>query len=245
MPWHITLLFIVAVLNALFSLILLRGARSPVNTIFSIFVLSAAAWSVGIGLFLFNANDVWLIHIANFYYIAAGLIPVVFLYFSLLFLSNKERIPLYKHALALIPVVIFLIGLLLNKNLIILSIHSQTWGKDVVLNRAPYAIYGALFIVYVITAYMNLYLRLWQRKDGAEKLQLKFVIYGTIVPYILGMTFNLFLPWQGNYEYIWLGPAFSLMMVAAIAYAVAKHHLFNPNNTEGNPLWILREKVGN
>ncbi|NIT73509.1 hypothetical protein GWO43_22050, partial [candidate division KSB1 bacterium] len=41
------------------------------------------------------------------------------------------------------------------------------------------------------------------------------------------MIFNLFLPALGNYQHIWLGPIFSLIMVASLAYAVFKHRLFN------------------
>jgi len=45
--------------------------------------------------------------------------------------------------------------------------------------------------------------------------------------YVLGMFFNLFLPWIGKYEFIWLGPLFSLIMVVSLGYAIIKHGLFN------------------
>ncbi|HEY4493443.1 MAG TPA: ATP-binding protein [Candidatus Paceibacterota bacterium] len=224
--WQTTSLFIVSGLNALFSLILIREGKSRVNIIFSLFVLAASAWALGIGLFR-TINDInYSLYIANFYYVAAALIPLLFLYFSLVFLNDKKRIGILYLWLGL-PMIALLAGLVINRNLILLSVSSLSGVKTATINLIPYSIYGILFVLYVITSFFVLFRSLSHAQEREQKIQIRFVIYGTIIPYILGMVFNLILPWIGNYQHIWLGPIFSIMMVAAVGYAVANHHLFN------------------
>ena len=76
-------------------------------------------------------------------------------------------------------------------------------------------------------SYKNIYNTYFSTSDKVERVQLKFVLWGTSVSYIFGMFFNLFLPAIGVYEYIWLGPSFTLVMIFSIGYAIIKHHLFN------------------
>jgi len=226
MDWQTSLLFIVVVLNAIFSLIFIRGTGDRIRVIFSLFVLSASAWSLGIGLFLINTNDSSALYLANFYYTAAAFIPLLFLYFSLIFLHDKRRIGHYYLWLS-IPLVILIISFFINPHTIITSITNDGLTKNVSINLLPYSIYGSFFIGYVVSAFFALYQSLRHTSNKEGQLQLRFVIYGTIVPYALGMLFNLILPWVGNYRYVWLGPVFSLLMVASVGYAIAKHHLFN------------------
>src|SRR3989344_3034052 len=173
-PWHTTALFIVAVLNALFSLILIRGARDRVNIVFSLFVLSAATWALGIAMFIIVDNVDQAIYIANFYYASAALIVLLFLYFSLVFLRGERRVTKY-YFLASIPAIVLISGLILDKNLIISSITKIDGAKDVVINFTAYSIYGLFFIVYVIIAFYILFLSLRSTTAKEERLQLKFV----------------------------------------------------------------------
>lgn len=228
MPWHITTLFIVAVLNAVFSLILIRGSRTRVNNIFSVFVLSASAWSVGIGLFLGTGSLKVALYAADFYYVAAALIPILFLHFSLLFLREKDNpISIFTMTVLYVPIVTFIVAVVVDPHIILSSISLNLGMKDVILNPVPYSLYGFIFASYVVAAFLVLTRKLHNTRELDRRLQLNFIILGTVVPYILGMIFNLILPWLGNYRQIWLGPVFSLMMVASIGYAIAKHHLFN------------------
>ena len=154
MAWQTTALFIVAVLNALFSLILIRGARNRVNIVFSLFVLSASAWSLGIGFFMIFRNLNLAFYITNFYYIFAGLIPVLFLFFSLFFLNEKRRITLNYFWWG-VPLIALILGFSINSKLLILSINANS--NSVLINTIPYFIYGLFFVVYVIVSYVILF----------------------------------------------------------------------------------------
>ena len=229
MSYQTIALFSIASLQGIFSLIVLRGERRLVNKIFSIFVLSAGLWPLGLGLFILTRNLSHALYFANGYYIAAALIPTLFLLFSIVFL-RKETVSPKKIFFACVPIIILSLALLINPHLIIEQVFQEGSLKDVVINPLPYALYAFYFIAYVIASYYFLL----QTKQKAKKendtvavSQLNLIFLGTVMPYILGMTFDLILPWLGNYQYIWLGPAFTLIMVGAIGYAIAKHGLFN------------------
>jgi signal transduction histidine kinase len=83
------------------------------------------------------------------------------------------------------------------------------------------------FVSFVIFAYFKLIRSYLESKKNEKEVHLKFIILGTFVGFVFGMVFNLFLPYIGDYKHIYLGPVFSIIMVASIAYSITKHHLFN------------------
>ncbi len=69
--------------------------------------------------------------------------------------------------------------------------------------------------------------KLIHEKTHAQRSQLILVIVGTAIAFLFGMYFNLILPWLNVYEYIWLGPCFSLIMIFSMGYTIIRHNLFN------------------
>ena len=224
MNYQTIILFVTATVNCLLSLFVLFGKRDKTNIVYSIFVLFASMWAVGLGYFLLEANFSTSLYFANFYYISAAGIPAFFLYFSYIFLNKSPS----KRVEALIVLPFILLCLLFtDKNFLINTVFGTSWGKDVVFNSNSYLIYAGYFLVLVVLAYYSLITSHVYTSNLDEKNQLKFIIYGTLVGFIFGMVFNLFLPFFGNYKYIYLGPLFSFSMVASIAYSITRHHLFN------------------
>jgi signal transduction histidine kinase len=226
MEVQVVILFVVAAVNSILSLFILLGTRNLQNLIYSIFVLFVSLWAIGLAFFLIETDLDSARSIANFYYIAAAAIPVTFLYFSFSFLSPSFRFT-YWHGLILAPFLILAAILTFDQTFLISDIFYTTAGKDVVLNHTTYLIYSTYFVVFVAACYLQLFRLFIRRRDPIERLQLKFIIIGTIIAFFLGMVFNLFFPFIGNYSYIWLGPLFTLIMVVSVGYAVARHHLFN------------------
>jgi signal transduction histidine kinase len=218
------LLFITATVNSILSLLVLFGKRDKINIIYSIFVVFASMWAIGLGYFLLNDSFTTSLYLANFYYISAAGIPAFFLYFSYIFL-NKNTNKLVEY-LIILPFLLITI-LFLDKNFLISAVYDAGWGKDVVINVCNYLIYAGYFFVMVILSYYSLISSYLHNDNAEEKNQLKFIILGTSVGFIFGMIFNLILPYLGNYKYIYLGPLFSFSMVASIGYSITRHHLFN------------------
>ncbi len=224
MNYQVVLLFIVAILNAVFSFFTLKGKKNITNIFFSLFTLTLALWALNIAFFI-NTSDLSIALIfANLYYIMAAAIPLLFFYFSMYFLGYKK--PTKIHLLYLAPFLLLSLLFIVDKNILLEKISVGQIDKEVVLNNINYLFYIIYFIFYVTISYYNLFKSFLSTKEVTKKIQLRFIIVGTIISYILGMVFNLFLPAIGNYHYIWLGPLFTLIMVFSMEYAMLKHHLF-------------------
>lgn len=222
---EITFLFIAAIVNAVFSLLILRGTRNRINQIFATFVIFASFWPLGIALFLLARDLSVAVHLANFYYISAAFIPVLFLHFVLTFI--KYDLHRYTSYLLYLPVATLCVILLFDTNWLVSEVIIEGWRKEALLDIRAYSAYGMGFIVYVLACFAFLFRALRNTTGDVVRKQLQFITYGTLPPYIVGMIFNLILPWVGNYDLIWIGPLFSIMMVSSVGYAIAKHHLFD------------------
>lgn len=225
-----TVLFIVALVNSMLSLFVLFGKRNVTNIIYSIFVFFASFWSIMLGFFILEENLGRSLYIANLYYFFAAGIPLFFLYFSFVFPNNTFKVSKTYIAFLSIPLVLIGALFLLDKNFLIQGIWFTEWGKDVVINTYNYILYSLYFLTLTAFAYFNLATSYQQsRREGkiTEGKQLKWIIIGTLVGFVFGMIFDLFLPLFGNYRYIYIGPIFSFSMVVAIAYSIMKYHLFN------------------
>lgn len=221
-----TFLFITTFANSILSLFVLFGKKDKTNIIYSIFVLFASMWAVGLAFFFIEPDITRSLYIANFYYVAAAGIPLFFLYFTLVF---PERILLKKNIkiLIFIPLVVLIMAFLVDKNFLIKEVFLYGNQKDVSINYINYFSYSLYFIIFVLLSYVNLFKSYLKSVNLYEINQLKFIIIGTSIGFIFGMFFNLFLPLLGYYQYIWLGPIFSFSMVASIGYSINKHHLFD------------------
>lgn len=226
MPYQVILLFIVAVINAVFSYFILRGPQSSTSRLFSLVTLSVSLWSINLAFFILNADLNNALFFANFYYLAAAAIPILFFFFSIFFLNENLKFT-FRHYLLLTPFLALFLAILIDKNFLVGSIFNDVYGKNVHFTGLHYGYYIFYFIFYVVSAYYQLLKKFFLERTNIEIAQLRFIIVGTLVSFALGMYFNLILPAIGNYTYIWLGPPFSLIMVLAIGYAVAKHHLFD------------------
>ncbi len=226
MEYQIVTLSIIAILNAVFSYFVVKGGNKITNTIFSLVTISVSLWALNLTFFIESSdiNNVFIF--ANLYYIFAAAIPVLFFCFSLVFPIRDVGFK-NKYYLSFIPFILLILAIISDKNTILKEISIHNSIKDVVLNTTNYLFYGAYFIFFVLASYFVLIKKYKKVSNNTEKAQLILVIYGTAISYLLGMVFNLFLPWFGNYNLIWLGPLFSLIMVASIGYAIIKHHLFN------------------
>lgn len=226
MPIEVIILFTSTVINTLLSIFIFRSQRDQVGLTYSIFALFIALWSLGLAFFLLETDLDKALLFANGYYVAAAGIPMLFLYFSLIFPERRPPSDIVK-TFIFGPVILFIAILLANKYFLIEKILIVAWGKNVLLNPLHYLFYGGYFILFVLLAYYHLGKSYLSAQDVEGRVRLKFIIIGTLISYALGMVFNLFFPWIGNYQYIWLGPLFTLIMVVSIGYAVTKHHLFN------------------
>ncbi|MBI4122418.1 MAG: GAF domain-containing protein [Parcubacteria group bacterium] len=217
-------LFIIAGLNLfLGAVVLARNPRNPTNITYGLVVLSAAAWSVGLAFFRLATDLESALFWARFYYVTAAFIGYVFLLFGIVFPYQHIKISWSKMFLLTIPA-LAVMGLVYTP-FHIESLFIQPWGKDVIFGW-NYALYTVYFITYTGFGFWHL----WQKSQesvGIRKLQIRYVLLGTLVATVGGACFNLIYPLLGNYQLIWLGPLFTAIMMVFIAYAIARYRLMD------------------
>lgn len=225
MNYKIVLLFIIAVLNSFFSYFILGKEKSKTNILFSLITLSVASWALFLGFFITTKDLGNALIFADIYYISAAIIPTLFFLFTIYFNSDIKLKKI--HLLSLVPIILIIGAFIYNENFLLNRVFFFEDGtKGVILNREMYLVYAVYFLFFVFLAYYNLVNSYKKAKNELVKLQFKFIFWGTTISYILGMIFNLFLPWR-DYSLIWLGPPFTLILVGSLGYAIIKHHLFN------------------
>ncbi len=226
MGFQSSLLFITAGINTILSLFVFFGKKTATNVIYSAFVFSVAVWALGLAVFILDHNLSRSLFTANVYYIAAAAIPAFFLYFAIAFLENNFRFS-FRNLLILLPIFLLVGVFLYDSHFLVVAIEQAEWGKNALLDYNHYFAYSMYFLMYVSISYYIFFKKYRLFKSYEERLQLNFIIGGTSLAFLLGMVFNLFLPFVGNYQYIWLGPVFTVIMVFSIGYAITRHHLFD------------------
>lgn len=220
------LLLAISIPNLLLaSFIFLRNINDRVNIFFALLATSTGIWSLGLAGFIF-ANDATVAMIwAQAYYIAAALIAFSFALFSLAY-TNKLKTNLKTYLLLGIPFFMVVIILIFFRNLILIEVEYNDWGKGVLLNKPGYIAYGLYFTSYVVAGFVAIISSMLQA-TGVRRLYLRYIFAGLVIAFSLGATFNLFYPFFNHYEYIWVGPLFTLAYVSFVSYAIIRHKLFD------------------
>lgn len=222
----VLLLLLVGVSNIIFAvLVLSKGVRKLTNISFFTAAIGMAGWVIGIALYLLSNDAPLALSLARIYYFFPLLIGVGILFFALSFPHYKRIRPLT--VVSVLAGFFALTGLLVFRGgFLTLSIAYHDWGKEVVFDRFHYAVYSVfLFLTYGSTLGITLYKS--RVEKGIYRAQASMFFWGFLITFIIGVGFNLVLPWFGNYQLIWIGPYCTAVFMIAIAYSIVKHHMFN------------------
>lgn len=219
------ILILVAALNSILGLVIfIKNRKDPVNLWYGLTALSTSLWAIGIAFFRLATDltlaDFW----ARFYYASAALIGASFMLFSFYFPFSIFKVKKV-HKICFIVFSLAVLVVSLYPDVLVGQLFVRDWGKEVKLSDF-YIIFSSYFLMCLVGAFGNLILKI-KKATTLQKIQIKFVFVGTMIAAIWGVTFNLLLPFFGNYKLIWLGPYFTLFMVGFIAYAVVRHQLMN------------------
>jgi len=193
-----------------------KGTKIP----FVLFAGSVGLWSLFISLFsLTNSQGLAQLFVI-FYYSSALLISYAFLLFALEYVGS--RVSRFTGLVALIPWVAMTVFVALPGYFITsIDVVRQT----VQLEPFFYGLYTSIFVIYVLIGLGSLWKAAFLKR-GAQKHG-RVLFYSLTVCFLGGAYFNLFLPLIGVYSLITLGPLFSIVMVATVFYAIARHGLFD------------------
>jgi signal transduction histidine kinase len=219
-------LLIISIFNLLFGLlVLIKSPRNKIFTVFVILVFSAALWSFGLGMFIVSNNSKDALIWTNVYYIAGALIGYFLMIFASIFPEEKDIKPMLL-ILYTIPVIIYIALILFIPEFLVKGVIINENGNDVNLGKSEYFLYIVLLVTYIYMALLVLYTK-YRKYNGLKRYQLLFIFSSILIAAIAGTIFDLILPWFGNYELIWVGPQFTIIMIVIMFYAIARYHLFD------------------
>jgi signal transduction histidine kinase len=223
---QVVILLAVALVNVMLALMVIFGQKNIVGRVYSLFALLLSFWALGLAGFINASSLESALYFANSYYIIGTSFVCLFLLFSRVF-PNNRGLTMNDYAVTLSPIILVLILFSFDKNLFLQQIIPFIGGKDVVMNSLNYFFFVIFIGVYLSLSFKNLLIGKRSTDNRTEKKQFDVIIGGTSVAWAFGVVFNIIFPLFGNYRLIWLGPVFTIIMVASIAYAISKHHLFN------------------
>ncbi len=220
------ILLIVAALNLILATFVYKRGRFKTSHItFTLTVLCVALWSLGLGLFRITPSLDWAKLWSQIYYIAAALIASNFYYFSLAFPYPITTLSIHRTVLIyFFPACLIL--LFPSTGFLIQSVVERPWGREAILKQADYLLYAVWFISIMGLAFFHLYQK-YRLSEGAQRMQIRYVLAGTFISTMFGALFNLVFPLFGNYRFIWLGPPFTIIMISFITYAITKYRLLD------------------
>ena len=221
------LVLLVGFIGMVYGLIVYSGnKKNKTNIWFFLLVLSVAFWSISMFFFRSSVDVPNSIFWARILYLSATIIPACFLGFSYIFPEDKIFLKSWKNYLIFIPfifiAVISLLPDVLIKNVNIISGKE----KEIIFNKSTYTLYSLYINIYFGWNYIVL-IKKYFKSSGIIKTQLTYIIIGTLVSTIVGVTTNLLLPTFGIFALNWVGQVGLIVMLTTIFYAILKHHLFD------------------
>jgi len=217
-------LLLTSLLNLFLALLVfLRNPKNPINTSFSLFILNATLWPIFLLLFKISSETSTVLIWAKFIYLPGILLPPTFLYFTYALIKKKTPSGL-RSVIYFSPVLFFFLTLAFGINFV---------ANVIILPDVTEIVLGPIYYLWLFyyASYLSLaaYQILIKSKDakGIEKVQLRYILLGIIIPVFGAFPFNILLPAFGNFRFIFFGPLFVTIMVGVISYSIIKHRFLD------------------
>ncbi|MFA5879903.1 MAG: ATP-binding protein [Candidatus Margulisiibacteriota bacterium] len=216
------LLIISLICTLLFSVFIFSQIKQNRIYIFLGFaILSAALWQVCI---LFTSFE---INIAFFYsltFIGPIFIPWFIFVFINNYPSNLYKVKIWQYLALLLPGIALTYIIIFKHSFFI--INNDLVNESIARGPAYY-----LFVGYITVSFLLLILLLIRNlfiTKGIVKLQTKYLLLALVITFLIGATFNLFIPafFNGNVHFNKLGPSSMIFFIIILGYFFAKHRFF-------------------
>lgn len=219
-------LIIVAFINLFLGvLIYLKERKNQSNIFFALVGVCVFLWALSRAFFeIFKIGD-FIYFWAGLLYVSAAFIPLFFIFFTYVFPTGK--IPFSKEQiLGIIFPTFASVAFVLMPGMVISNISLAPDGYKIIIFGVGYFYYFLYIVGYFLWGFANL-IKKYRKSEGVEKIQLKYVFWGTFTASFFGVFTNLILPIFSYFKFFWLGPVMTVIMVVFIAYAIVKHKLLN------------------
>ncbi len=218
---------IVVVLNLALGIFIYFTKKSDeINQSFFLFLIAATFWSSSMFFYRTYAGTEVSVLFTRILYLSAAVIPFVFLFFIRVFPEDKFSMSKKSIAFLAIPFLgISLISIL--PNFLILGTTKPIHGENIIIfDNFLHTIYALYITIYFSICYVLLFIKYFKFK-GTQRVQITYVILGTLISTIIGVITNLILPYIGDFSLNWLGQIGIIVMISSISYSILQHKLFD------------------
>ena len=203
----------------------LKDRKSAVNLSFSAVILSLAFWGISYVFWSIAKDPLWSVFWIDMRYVGPSLAAAFFLYFAIVFPKRDSNISPLRTGLIFIPC------LLISLTCFTSLVASGNSPPYIEPPHGPlYPLFVFYFILYLVLAFAILLLKYF-KSTGRERLQLQYLIIGTLLSSIIGVYTNIYLATSGlsigPIMVAAVGPVSTLAIVVFVTYAIARHKLLD------------------
>ncbi len=219
---HLALFPVAAVLAALALFVWRARPDSSVNRWFAGFSTSVACWVLGIAGLQSGAHlDAW----ARFTFSSAGLIPACFLVFTR---AYPTLIPWPTRFILNLTLAAGGLIALLSLTTPLVVYDTALTSEGLARRTGPLYPIFSLYFLATWAAAIAVFASKWRNSRGTPRAQLQYLGAGIILSGVGAIAVNLVLPFAtGRSTYSWVGPYFSLLLVAMVGHAIIRHRLMD------------------
>lgn len=210
------------------ALVGFQDAKRLSNLFFVGICLCFALWSFAILLFIETSSSYAAFVAAKGYYLAAGLFPALLLLFSLVYPSGIGVRRPSKFTLASVAFLgaIFGVSVILQHPFVINGVTVEAGKQIVSVHADTYLLYSTYFVALFVIAMAIAFYKFFTLK-GSLRMQAGLYAIGIFLNSIPGFIANLYLPYFGIYEHVWIGPAMSVVFLGLTTYGILRHDMFS------------------
>lgn len=223
------LLVLAVVTNILYGLVVYaRNRKHPTNQTFFMLTVAASVW--GATMYLLRADATAspevITLLAQVLFIAAAAIPTSFLYLTYT-TSHHEMPPLIDMVL---PALAFgaLAVFIFTPTYFIQNVSFDNSANPIIaVTVVGRVIFGTYLMLLFGAVYVILIKKIRVEESKVRKMQLIYILVGTMIPAVVGVFTNFALPAAGLSSFNWLGPSSVVASTGIILYGIIKHSLFD------------------
>ena len=217
----------VAAIGILGFVVFLNNRHSATNQAFLLFTLLTIFWSVVNYLsYQFNVADlvIWILRLAIFFAVWHA-----FSFFVFCYAYPRDELTFPKWFWFIVIPATVVTSILTLTPLVFSGIEEfyPTGQVSKVKNGPAIPLFGISSVGFIFAGIYLLFKKM-TRSQGIEKVQLKLIIFGTIITFILILVFNFIFPALFNIaQFVSLGAVFLLPFIVFTFYTISRHQLFN------------------
>ena len=218
-----SLLYLTTILQFLLGLyVLWKAPKNSVNIYFCLLAIGISFWALTNALFQSTTDPQLGFTWAILAYTSATLMAFSLAMFTH-YLTSSQTTTRYRTLLMSFAGISFMLPYLPGLTLREVT-YTQGYGELITGPALPllfctYLFFVGLTIYQVVTAF--------PRMHHHQRQQLKYIALGLSGMIFFGILFNLVLPAVGNYQYVAIGPLFTLPLLGFVVYAIIRHRFLD------------------